>query len=105
MPIELDQREISVGDVERVAIDYTDWLDAGESLSAVTVAEESTTDLTLSDEDVSAAALVILGRTVAAGRAALFTIEGQLAGKYSIRVTVTTNAGREIVRLCRIKAV
>lgn len=92
MTIDLVQREISVGDVERIAVDYTDWLDAGELLTGVVVAEVETAALTLDDEAISDAALWILSRTVAAGKAALFSCEAPTAGKYSILVTVTTNS-------------
>jgi len=106
MTIELSQREISVGDLERVAVDYTEWLDAGELLSTVVATEVDSADLTIDDEAVSAAVYRILDRSVAVGKAALFSVEvpddAAAETKYRILVTVTTDAGREINRVVRL---
>lgn len=95
MPITLEQRPVvSAGDVEMVGIDYTDWLDSGELLTGTpTVAEVTTTDLTLSNKAVNSTAVTILGTSVAVGKAVQFKMSGQSAGKtYRVRVTVSTDA-------------
>lgn len=100
MGVTLEQMpEISEGDVEFVSIDYTKYLDGDELIATVdTVVEVTTTDLTLSGKKVSTAALVILNRTVAIGKAAQFTVQGQQSGTtYRVRVTITTDADREKV--------
>lgn len=90
----LDQmREISQGDVEVVSINYTDWLDAGESLTGTpTVAEQVTNHLTIGNIQVSTGTLQIMTTTVAAGKALQFSISGaQASTEYVIRVTVSTD--------------
>jgi hypothetical protein len=98
MPIVLPQRPaISVGDTEVVSINYTDHLDSGESLTGTpTVAEVTTTDLTLDDKAVNTATYVEAdsGDTVAVGAAVQFSVAGGTAANspYTIRVTVSTDA-------------
>ncbi len=95
MVLELAQQPaISAGDVETIAIDYIDQLDTGELLTGTpTIAEVTTTDLTLSNKAVSTGTLTILGRTVSPGKAVQCTVSGQQAGTtYTIRVTVSTDA-------------
>lgn len=104
MPITLSQVPlVSVGDTELCAIDYTDWLDSGETLTGTpTVVEVTTSALTLASKAVNSAAVVILGETVAIGKAVLFKVSGQQASvTYRIRVTVSTTGGtvaRTVVR-------
>lgn len=92
----LDQiGEMSAGATEVVAIDYSDWLDAGELLASVdSVAEVTTSVFTISNEAVSTAQLTILGETVAIGQAAQFKIvaASSTCGNYKVRITVTTDA-------------
>ena len=96
MTIELIQLPIiSEGDVEMVSIDFTPWLDAGELLTGTpTVAEQTTSDLTIANVAVSTGALTILGDTVATGMAVQAKVSGQLlaTGSYSLLVTVSTDA-------------
>lgn len=101
MPIKLEQRPvISVGETEVVSIDYTEYLDADELLAGTpTVVEVTTTDLTLTNKVVNTAAVRILERDVAIGKAVQFKISGQeINTQYSIRVTATTDGGRTVVR-------
>lgn len=88
------QRYISAGDVDMVAIDCQDWLDSGELLTGTpTIVEVTTTALTLANKAVSTAALTINGRSSAIGQAVQFKVSGQVAGvTYRIRVTVGTNS-------------
>lgn len=101
MPIKLEQRPvISVGETEVVSIDYTEYLDADELLTGTpTVAEVTTTDLTLSNKVVSTEVVRILERDVAVGKAVQFKVSGQkINTQYSIRVTASTDGGRVVVR-------
>lgn len=109
MPIELqDVRCISVGDTDKISVDFTDTLDSGESLSTAAFAEVTTADLTLASAAVNTAAYTDAhrGTTVAIGAAAQCTVSGALAGTaYRIRCTVTTDASRTLVRDLRLSAV
>lgn len=100
---------LSEGDVDMVAIDYTDWLDSGELLTGTPTAVEVTTeDLTLANKAVSTSSLTINGVTVATGKAVQFSVQGQQAGTlYTVRVTVSTDAtpARTAVRDVRFQAI
>jgi len=69
-------------------------LDDGESLTGTpTVTEMTTSDLTISNESVSTAELVISGSRVPAGKAAQFKALGQQAATvYKLKVSCTTDA-------------
>jgi len=93
--------ELSAGDTELFSVDYTDWLDSGESLTGTpTVVEQTSSDLTIEDlasganqATVSTSALTILGRSVSAGAALSFVVSGQQANtSYSVLLTATTDA-------------
>lgn len=103
MPITLNSIPyISAGDVEMVAIDYTDHLDSSELLTGTpTVTEQSTTDLTFANQAVSTGALTINGRSVVTGAAVQFKVSGQQATRtYRVRISVGTNStpARTLVR-------
>jgi hypothetical protein len=88
---------ISVGDTEKVSVNYTEHLDVGESLTGTpTVVEITTTDLTIGNKVVSSVTYVEsgTGNTVAVGSAVQFTVSGGTAAHspYTISVTVSTNA-------------
>lgn len=85
---------IVTGAVRNIAVDFQDQLDDGELLTGTpTVEQVGTSDLTLSDEAVNTAALNILGRAVAIGQAAQFSVSGAAAGvTYTLRVTCGTDA-------------
>lgn len=82
------------GETRNGKVSFVDLLDSGESLTGTpTVAEVTTSDLTISNAAVSAAALTILGESVAAGKAVQFKVTGGSAGTtYLLRVTVSTDA-------------
>lgn len=98
MPVVLDQiHTISVGETETVAVNYTAHLDSGESLTGTpTVAEQTTTDLTISNKAVNTATYTEAdtGNTVAVGAAVRFSVAGGTVANspYTIRVTVSTDA-------------
>ena len=119
MPIEHSEtRTLSEGDVEFAAVNFTGQLDSGETITAVSVVEvDSNHDavsggaLTISSAAANVATLVIEGETVAIGKAAQWTVSGQLNdggpnsdGTYRCKVTVTTSASRTKVRVYRFKA-
>jgi hypothetical protein len=83
-----------VGEVRNVAVDFTELLDSGESLTGTpTVTEITTTDLTFANVAVNTAILTIYGVSVAVGKAVQFKVSGQLAGvTYKIKLSATTDA-------------
>ena len=93
---------ISAGDIELVAIDYTDHLDATETLMGTpTVALVGTGTLVIASVALNSTVKTILDRAVAVNCAVTFKISGQTAGvTYTIRVTVSTTSSpaRTIVR-------
>ena len=99
----LDQvRQLSVGDVDVVGINCTDYLDSGELLTGTpTITEITTSDLTFANQAVSTTALTIDGATVAIGMAIQFKVSGQQAGKkYKVKYSCGTDAtpARTVVR-------
>lgn len=95
MPITLvPRRNVSVGDIETMAIDCHAWLDSGELLESInSITEVGSADLTISNVTVSTTALEINERTVAIGEAVQALISGWVADEeYRIRITTTTDA-------------
>ena len=85
--------QVSVGDEEAGAIDLGPYLDVGELLTAVAVAELDTSDLTIADESVSTIELEILGETVPPGEAIQFTFKGMVVDVlYKLDIQITTGA-------------
>ena len=84
---------ISVGDMELFAIDFTDLLDAGETLTSPTVAEVTSTDLTISNVAVNVAAITVKGVSVAIGCGLQWKVTGQKVNTtYTLLATVTTTS-------------
>lgn len=86
---------LTPGETRLFSVSFDDVLDEGELLSGTpTVAEQTTADLTIANKAVSTAALVILGETIAIGRAAQFKVSGQLVASspYTIKVTCGTDS-------------
>ena len=86
--------EISEGQTDNVSVDCRDNLAQGELVTGTpVVAEITTNDLSLTNEQVNTTEVVVLGREVPIGKAVLFTISGQNAGTtYRIRITHTTDS-------------
>ena len=82
------------GETRNGKVSFVDLLDDGESLTGTpTVVEVTTSDLTISNAAVSAAALTINGESVATGKAVQFKVTGGTAGTtYLLRITVSTDA-------------
>jgi len=92
--------EISAGETDDGAVDFTDRLDSGETLSGTpTVTEVTSSDLTISSVAVNTATLTMFDTTIAIGAAVQFTVSGQLASTlYTLNVTTSTSASRTFVR-------
>lgn len=87
MTITLGQRyAISPGDVELMAVDFTDTLSSTETLSSATATQVGTTHLTLSNVTVNTGSTEVLGRVVSVGKAVSCKVIGQVLGN-SYRVT------------------
>lgn len=84
---------VSSTETRLCAVDFTDKLDPGESLTGTPTVTDSTGDLTLANKSVSTAELTVAGRQVTAGRAVQFTTTGGTAGtRYTISVSVGTDS-------------
>lgn len=105
MPITAPQRQTkTVSEVVNVAIDFTDYLDEGESLTGTPTAVEVTTaHLTIASVAVSTTVLTINKREVSIGDAVTMRVSGGQAGNtYAIKVTVTTTAATAQTRIVTI---
>jgi len=87
---------LSVGATRMVRIDCTDDLDDGASFTGTpTVAEQTTSDLTIANEAVNTSTYSCSAskETVAIGKAIEFTVAGGSAGtEYTVRVTCGTDS-------------
>lgn len=97
MPITLTQRHtLSVGATRLVRINGTNDLDDGASFTGTpTVAEVTTTDLTLDNKAVNTATYSdsVTGETVAIGKGIQFTVAGGTRNyTYRVRVTCSTDS-------------
>lgn len=86
--------EMAAGETRNAAVSFVDELDSGELLTGTpTVAEQTTSDLMISNAVVSSTALTIQGESVASGLAVTFRVTGGVAGTtYTIKITATTDA-------------
>lgn len=85
----------AVGATRLGACSFVGQLDSGELLTGTpTVAEETTSDLTLANKAVNTAELTLNQATVAIGQAVQFSVSGQLRANspYTITITVGTDA-------------
>jgi hypothetical protein len=91
---------LSAGSTDRVTLDCTPDLDGSELVASATVAEVSTSALTIANlagtpnvATVNAATVVVLKETVAIGKAIQFMVSGGTAGAaYLVLVTLTTDS-------------
>lgn len=85
----------AVGETNLFSVSFAGVLDSGESLTGTpTVAEQTSSDLTISNVSVNTVALTINDRTVAIGDAVQFKVIGQLAATmtYLLKITATTDS-------------
>jgi len=98
MPTQAPQiGQLLIGEVANVAIDCSGFLDSGETITGtVTVEEQSTSDLTISSEQVNGSTITINGASVSAGYAVQCRVDttGASAREYSLMVSVVTSAGQ-----------
>lgn len=102
----LDQRRSkSVGETRNGTVSFSGFMDSSEvitglpSVVQVTIVPSSIQNLTLTNVAINTSALVVLGETVAIGKAVQFRIGGGSAGQlYEIRVTASTDAGQTFLR-------
>jgi len=87
-------RHKHASETRTISVDYTDKLDSGESLTGTpTIAEVTTTDLTISGAQLNSGSLTINNETVAASKAVQCQVAGGTSGStYSIKITVSTDA-------------
>lgn len=87
------------GEVRNVAIDFSGLLDDGETLSSVTQAEESTSTLVVSSEQINAAEVVINGASVPIGHAVQLRVDhnNAAAEQYVVDIECLTSASQEVV--------
>lgn len=87
---------MTTGEVRGLACHFLDKLGASELLSGTpTVAEQTTSGLTIDNKRLNTGSITVLGRTCAASQAVLFrvTASGATAGtEYIIKVTCGTDA-------------
>ena len=83
-----------VSATRNAAVSFSDELDSGELLTGTpTVAEVSTSDLTIDNAAVSTAELTINGEAVPIGEAVQFRVAGGVAGtSYDITISVGTDS-------------
>ena len=94
MTIKADQLpRKSPNDVEAGACNFVNELRSGELLASASVAEQTTTDLTISNVGLSTGTQTIAGAVAAASQAVVWTVSGGTSGQlYSLKVTATTDA-------------
>ena len=97
----------TAGETRNVSIDMRGLLDEGELLAGTpTIAEVTTSALTISNEAVSTEALMINGDLVPIGQALQFRVAGGSAGHtYSIRCSVSTDAGQALIVTVSLRVV
>jgi len=90
------ERPVAVpGETNAFAVSFAGVLDSGESLTGTpTVAEQTTSDLTIANVAVNTSALTINNQSVAVGAAVQFTVAGQLTANspYTLKITAATDA-------------
>ena len=95
-------RELSAGSTaDSLSIDFTEWLDAGETVASVTITEIDTSALSLSNKIPNAAAIEVNRETVAIGKGVQCTINAAnaVAGeRYGLLVTPTTTPNARVVK-------
>ena len=84
----------SPGDTEAGAVNFVNQLRESELLTGTpTVAEQTSSDLTISNAGLNSGSVEIAGVTAAANQAVTYTVSGGAAGTlYSVKVTATTDA-------------
>ncbi len=85
----------ATGETNVFAVDFSGALDSGELLTGTpTVAEVTSSDLTITSKSINTGALTINSRSVAVGLAVQFKVVGQVVSgsPYKIKITVSTDS-------------
>lgn len=96
----------AVGETNNFAVSVAGSLDTDESVTGTpTIAEQTTSDLTISNVAVSSSVLTINGESVAVGAAIQFKVLGQLEAKsaYLLKITFTTSSSPAQTKVKYIK--
>ena len=84
---------LSIGSIRQCHIDFTSELASTELLTGTpTVSEVGTSQLAITDVSVSAVPETVDGETVAIGKAVVFTCQCEIAGVYTLVVSVQTTS-------------
>jgi hypothetical protein len=91
-------RDLHVGGIRNVAVDFTGVLDASELLTGTPTVTDSSGELAIGGVQVSSVAMLINGVSVPAGRAVAFSVERGAApeGDYELDILAATDAGQQI---------
>lgn len=93
------------GETLNAAIDMTERLASGETLSTPTITANSTT-ITLGSPTVNATTTNVLGNSVAVGKAILFSVSGGTAGtEYEISISCTSSSSQVVGEVVGIRVV
>lgn len=89
----LEELTIPVGTADIFSVDVGPKLDLGVLATGTpTVAEDTTTDLTITSQSINTSTLVINHNDVIAGKAVQFFASGFVAGtRYKLIITITTD--------------
>lgn len=82
-------------EVRNISVDMSFFLDDGELLDG-TPDVQCSADLTITNAQISTAAVLINGEQVAIGMAIQFTVEAPIVGRYTIELLCTTDAGQTV---------
>ena len=98
---------ISVDEIRNAAVSFVGKLDGAEVLTGTpTITEVTTTDLVLTNKQVSTIELVINDATVPIGQAVQFRIDasGAVSGdEYMVKIVVTTDASQTLTGFVRVE--
>lgn len=100
------RHEMPLGATRDIPLDFSGHLATGETLASVddvtaTVDGVAANDVTISNEQVNAAALTVGQKVIPIGKAAVWRVTGGTATtRYKFIVTVTTSTGQELIGHC-----
>lgn len=90
----LQRLEKSAAETATLALSLDDYLQSGETVSAISGSSVTPSGVTLSSIGASASAETFFGKSVTAGRAIVFTAAGGTAGTaYELYIRFTTSNG------------
>ncbi len=94
-------RELTTDETRNISVDMSGLLDDGEVLvGAPTI--ECSDSLTVDNEQINTAAVVINGDSVAVGCAVQFTVASTVRGAYTIDIKCSTDANQVVEGIIKI---